>query len=173
MLRACVIDLGVRWEQYLPLVEFAYNNSFQTSIQMAPFEALYGRRCRSPIGWLEVGERKLLGPELVQDATEKIHMIRQKMLTAQSRQKSYADNRRRDLEFQVGDHVFLKVSPTKGVMRFGKKGKLSPRYIRPFEILRSKDVASVKVLWRNHTSEEVTWEAEDEMRTKHPHLFDM
>lgn len=240
MLRACVIDLGVRWEQYLPLVEFAYNNSFQTSIQMAPFEALYGRRCRSPIGWLEVGERKLLGPELVQDATEKIHMIRQRMLTAQSRQKSYADNRRRDLEFQVGDHVFLKVSPTKGVMRFGKKGKLSPRYIGPFEILekvgavayrlalppdlsnihpvfhvsmlrkynpdpshviryetiqlqddltyeeqpvaildrqvkklRSKDVASVKVLWRNHTSEEVTWEAEDEMRTKHPHLFDM
>ncbi|EOY08659.1 DNA/RNA polymerases superfamily protein [Theobroma cacao] len=218
MLRACVIDLGVRWEQYLPLVEFAYNNSFQTSIQMAPFEALYGRRCRSPIGWLEVGERKLLGPEFVQDATEKIHMIRQRMLTAQSRQKSYADNRRRDLEFQVGDHVFLKVSPTKGVMRFGKKGKLSPRYIGPFEILekvgvvayrlalppdlsnihpvfhvsmlrkynpdpshvirqvkklRSKDVASVKVLWRNHTSEEVTWEAEDEMRTKHPHLFDM
>ncbi|WRX08485.1 Integrase zinc-binding domain - like 4 [Theobroma cacao] len=99
MLRACVIDLGVRWEQYLPLVEFAYNNSFQTSIQMAPFEALYGRRCRSPIGWLEVGERKLLGPELVQDATEKIHMIRQRMLIAQSRQKSYADNRWRDLEF--------------------------------------------------------------------------
>ncbi|WRX14095.1 Reverse transcriptase domain - like 10 [Theobroma cacao] len=240
MLRACVIDLGVRWDQYLPLVEFAYNNSFQTSIQMAPFEALYGRRCRSPIGWLEVGERKLLGPELVQDATEKIRMIRQRMLTAQNRQKSYADNRQRDLEFQVGDHVFLKVSPTKGVMRFGKKGKFSPRYIGPFEILervravayrlalppdlsnihlvfhvtmlrkynpdpsyviryetiqlqddltyeeqlvaildrqvkklRSKDVALVKVLWWNHTSEEVTWEAEDEMWTKHPHLFDM
>ena len=82
-----------------------------------------------------MGERKLLGPELVQDATEKIRMIRQRMLTAQSRQKSYADNRLRDLEFQVGDHVFLKVSPTKGVMRFGKKGKLSPRYIGPFEIL--------------------------------------
>ncbi|EOY03318.1 Uncharacterized protein TCM_018216 [Theobroma cacao] len=185
MLRACVIDLGVKWEQYLPLVEFAYNNSFQTSIQMAPFEALYGRRCRSPIRWLEVGERKLLGPELVQDATEKIRVIRQRMLTAQSRQKSYADNRRRDLEFQVGDHVFLKVSPTKGVMRFGKKGKLSPRKYNPdpshviqyetiqlqddltyeeqpiaildrqVKKLRSKDVVSVKVLWQNHTSEEV------------------
>ncbi|WRX26670.1 Reverse transcriptase domain - like 10 [Theobroma cacao] len=85
MLRACVIDLGVKWDQYLPLMEFAYNNSFQTSIQMAPFEALYGRRCRSPIGWLEVRERKLLGPELVQDATEKIRMICQRMLIAQSR----------------------------------------------------------------------------------------
>ncbi|WRX26831.1 Integrase [Theobroma cacao] len=194
MLRACVIDLGVKWELYLPLVEFAYNNNFQTSIQMAPFEALYGRRCRSLIRWLK-------------------HKV----------DKAYADNRRRDLEFQVGDHVFLKVSPTKGVMRFGKKGKLSPRYIGPFEILkrvgvvayrlallpdlsnihpvfhvsmlrkynpdptqviryetiplqdnltyeeqpiaildkqvkklRSKDVASVKVLWRNHTSKEVT-----------------
>ncbi|XP_017974476.1 PREDICTED: uncharacterized protein LOC108661556 [Theobroma cacao] len=102
---------------------------------MTPFEALYGRRCRSPIGWLEVGERKLLGLELVQDATEKIHMIRQQMLSAQSRQKSYVDNRWRDLEFQVGDHVFSKVSPIKGVMRLGKKGKLSPRYIRAFEIL--------------------------------------
>ncbi|WRX07784.1 Integrase zinc-binding domain - like 1 [Theobroma cacao] len=101
-----VTDLGVRWNRYLPLVEFAYNNSFQTSIQMAPFEALYGRRCKSPIGWLEVGERKLLGPELVEDATEKIRMTRQKMLTTQSRQKSYAENRWRDLEFQVGDHVF-------------------------------------------------------------------
>ncbi|WRX25513.1 Reverse transcriptase domain - like 10 [Theobroma cacao] len=135
MLRACVIDLGVRWDRYLPLVDFAYNNSFQTSVQMAPCEALYGRRCKLPIGLLEVGERKLLGPELVQDAIEKIHIIRQRMLSAQSRHKSYADNRWRDLEFQVGDHVFLKVSPTKGVMRFGKKGKLSPRYIGPFEIL--------------------------------------
>ncbi|EOY19023.1 Uncharacterized protein TCM_043642 [Theobroma cacao] len=87
MLRACVIDLGVKWDRYLPLVEFAYNNSFQVSIQMAPFEALYGWRCRSPIRWLEVGERKLLGLELVQDAFKKIHMIRQRMLSAQSRQK--------------------------------------------------------------------------------------
>ena len=101
---------------------------------MAPFEVLYGRRCRSPISWNEVGERKLLGLELVQLTTEKIQLIRERLLATQSRQKSYADNRRRDLEFQVGDHVFLKVSPSKGVMRFGKKGKLSQRYIGPFEI---------------------------------------
>ncbi|WRX18968.1 Integrase zinc-binding domain - like 10 [Theobroma cacao] len=81
MLRACVIDLEVKWDQYLPLVEYAYNNNFQASIQMAPFEALYGWRCRSPIGWLEVGERKLLEPELVQDTTEKIHTIHQRMLS--------------------------------------------------------------------------------------------
>ncbi|XP_075650018.1 uncharacterized protein LOC142620520 [Castanea sativa] len=88
---------------------------------MAPFKALYGWKCRSPICWNEVGERKLLGLELVQLTTEKIQLIRERLLAAQSRQKSYADNRRRDLEFQVGDHVFLKVSPSKGVMRFGKK----------------------------------------------------
>ena len=135
MLRACVLDLKGSWETHLPLIEFAYNNSYHSSIEMAPFEALYGRRCRSPICWNEVGERKLLGPELVQLTTEKIQLIRERLLAAQSRQKSYADNRRRDLEFQVGDHVFLKVSPSKGVMRFGNKGKLSQRYIGPFEIL--------------------------------------
>ncbi|XP_073107195.1 uncharacterized protein [Elaeis guineensis] len=102
---------------------------------MAPFEALYGRKCRSPICWDEVGERKLLGPEIVQQTAEKIHMIQERLRTAQSRQKSYADNRRRELEFQVSDLVFLRVSPTKGVMRFGVRGKLSPKYIGPFEIL--------------------------------------
>nr|XP_025702560.1 uncharacterized protein LOC112803269 [Arachis hypogaea] len=102
---------------------------------MAPFEALYGRRCRSPIGWFEVGEVKLLGPNLVQDAVEKVHIIRERLFVAQSRQKAYVDNRRHNLDFSVGDQVFLKVSPMKGVMRFGKRGKLSPRYIVPFEIL--------------------------------------
>ncbi|XP_017970439.1 PREDICTED: uncharacterized protein LOC108660691 [Theobroma cacao] len=159
---------------------------------MAPFEALYGQRCKSSIGWLQVGERKLLGPELVQDTTENIHMIWQRMLSAQSRQKSYADNRQRDSKFQVGDHVFLKVSPTKWVMR---KYNPDPSNVIRYENiqlqddliyeeqpvaildkqvkkLRSKDVALVKVLWRNHISEKVTWEAEEEMRTKYPHLFD-
>ncbi|XP_038985472.1 uncharacterized protein LOC120111701 [Phoenix dactylifera] len=102
---------------------------------MAPFEALYGRKCRSPICWDDVGERKLLGPEIVQQTVDKVQMIRERLRTAQSRQKSYADNRRRELEFQIGDHVFLRVSPTKGVMRFGVRGKLSPRYVGPFEIL--------------------------------------
>ncbi|XP_073112178.1 uncharacterized protein [Elaeis guineensis] len=135
MLRACVMDLGGAWDNHLSLVEFAYNNSYQASIQMAPFEALYGRKCRSPICWDEVGERKLLGPEIVQQTVEKVHMIQERLRTAQSRQKSYTDNRRRELEFHVGDHVFLRISPTKGVMRFGVRGKLSPRYIGPFEIL--------------------------------------
>jgi len=102
---------------------------------MAPFEALYGRPCRSPVCWDEVGERRLLGPELIQDSAEKVQLIRKRLLTAQSRQKSYADQRRKDLSFDVGDHVFLKVSPTKGVFRFGQRGKLKPRFIGPFEIL--------------------------------------
>ncbi|RVW89664.1 Transposon Ty3-G Gag-Pol polyprotein [Vitis vinifera] len=111
LLRACALDLKGNWDDYLPLVEFAYNNSFQASIGMAPFEALYGRRCRSPICWDDVGEKKLLGPELVQLTVEKVSLIKERLKAAQSRQKSYVDNRRRDLEFEVGDHVFLKVSP--------------------------------------------------------------
>ena len=96
---------------------------------MASYEALYGRKCRSPICWEEVGERKLLGPKLVQMSTEKIKLICEWLKTAQSRQKSYADRRRRDLEFHIGDFVFLKVSPFFGVKRFEKKGKLSPRFV--------------------------------------------
>ncbi|XP_073129033.1 uncharacterized protein [Henckelia pumila] len=102
---------------------------------MAPYEALYGRRCRSPVHWDEIGERILLGPELVQQTADIVLRIRDKMRTVRSRQKSYAYRQRRDLEFAVGDHVFVRVAPMKGVMRFGKKGKLSPRFIGPFEIL--------------------------------------
>ena len=135
MLRVCAIDFRGSWEEHLPLVEFAYNNSYQASTQMAPYEALYGRKCRSPICWDDIGERKMLGPEIVQHTVDKIQLIRERLRSAQSRQKSYADTRRRKLEYQVGDHVFLRVSPTKGVMRFGIKGKLSPRFIGPFEVL--------------------------------------
>ena len=103
---------------------------------MAPYEALYGRRCRSPVGWFEVGDAALIGPNSVLDAMEKMQLIRDRLKTVQSRQKSYADVRRRELEFQVDDWVFLKVSPMKGVMRFGKKGKLSPRYVGPYRILK-------------------------------------
>ncbi|KAJ0914905.1 putative nucleotidyltransferase, Ribonuclease H [Helianthus annuus] len=134
MLRACVIDFGKNWEKHLPLVEFSYNNSYHTSIQAAPFEALYGRKCRSPLCWGEVGDSQITGPELVVDTTEKIAQIRQRMAAARDRQKSYADKRRKPLEFQVGNRVLLKVSPWKGVVRFGKRGKLNPRYIGPFEI---------------------------------------
>ena len=101
---------------------------------MTPFEALYGKHCRTPLCWDEAGERKLIGPEFVQMTTDKIKEIRNKLKAAQDRQKSYADNRRKDLEFDVGDWVFLKLSPWKGVVRFGKRGKLSPRYIGPFKI---------------------------------------
>jgi hypothetical protein len=113
MLRLCVLDFKGNWINFLPLVEFAYNNSFQATIGMAPYEALYGRKCRSPLYWDEVGEKQLLGPEIVQDTKDKIALIRKRMLTAQSRQKSYADQHRRKLEFKVGDQVFLKVSPMK------------------------------------------------------------
>ncbi|GJS69071.1 putative reverse transcriptase domain-containing protein [Tanacetum coccineum] len=109
--------------------------TYHTSIKCAPFEALYGRKCRSPVIWTEVGESQLIGPEIVQETTEKIVQIRERLKTARSRQKSYADKRRKPLEFQVGDRVLLKVSPWKGVVRFGKKGKLAPRYVGPFEIV--------------------------------------
>ena len=132
----CSLDWRGSWDDYLPLIEFAYNNSYHTSIGMAPYEALYGRPCRSLLYWAEVGEKSLIGPELIQNCSEKIKLIRKRLLIAQDRQKKYADRRRRPLEFNIGDHVFLKISPTKGIMRFGKKGKLSPRYVGPFEILQ-------------------------------------
>ncbi|XP_070034614.1 uncharacterized protein [Nicotiana tomentosiformis] len=207
---------------------------------MAPFEALYGRRCHSPIGWFEIGETKLIGPNIVQDALKKVKLIQKRLKIAQSRQKSYADIRRRDLEFKVGYYVFLKDSPMKGIMRFGRKGKLSPIYIGPYPILerirlvayrlalppelssvylvfhvsmlkkyfhdpshiidrqdiefddtlsyeevpvaiidrqvrrlRNKDVASIKVIWRNHSAEESTWEPEEAMKEKYPYLFEI
>ena len=238
MLRSCVLDFGGNWDRHVPLIEFSYNNSYHTSIGMAPFEALYGRKCRSPICWNEIGETQITGPEMVQETTDKIAQVRQNLLAARSRQKSYADKRRRPLEFNVGDLVLLKVSPWKGVVRFGKKGKLAPRFVGPFKILRRvKDVAYVldlppelanvhptfhvsnlrkcladenlhvpldevhidetmhfvekpveimdrmnketkrsriplvKVRWESKRGAEFTWEREDQMKTKYPHLF--
>ncbi|KAJ9567836.1 hypothetical protein OSB04_003802 [Centaurea solstitialis] len=127
MLRACVLEFGGRWDDHLPLVEFSYNNSYHASIQCAPYEALYGCKCRSPLNWLEVGESRLIRPDIVQETTDKIKMVQEKLKAARDRQKSYADNRWKPLEFQV--------SPWKGLLRFGKKGKLSPRFVGPFEIL--------------------------------------
>ncbi|GJR68964.1 putative reverse transcriptase domain-containing protein [Tanacetum coccineum] len=142
MLRACVIDFGKGWVNHLPLVEFSYNNSYHASIKAAPFEALYGRKCRSPVCWTEVGEAQILGPELIQETTEKIVQIKQRMQAARDRQKSYADLKRKPMDFQVGDNVMLKVSPWKGVVRFGKRGKLNPRYVGPFKVIEKvRDVA--------------------------------
>ena len=248
MLRACVIDFGKAWDLHLPLIEFSYNNSYHTSIQCAPFEALYGRKCRSPLCWTEVGDTQLArglvpssgltGPEIIRETTEKIVQIRERLKASRDRQKSYADKRRKPLEFKVGDRVMLKVSPWKGMIRFGKRGKLNPRYIGPFEILarigpvayklllppelnnvhdvfhisnlkkclsdetlivpleelelneqlhfieepveimdrevkRTKlsRIPIVKVRWNAKRGPEFTWEREDQMKQKYPHLF--
>ena len=134
-MHACALDFGGSWSKYLPLMEFAYNNSYQATIGIAPYEMLYGRKCRSPIHWDETGEHSYLGPELVQRTNETIQKIRARMLTSQSRQASYANLKRRGIEFQVGDLVFLRVSPLRGVKRFGVRSRLSPRFYGPFEIL--------------------------------------
>ena len=238
MLRACVMEFKRSWDTHLALMEFAYNNSYQASTEMAPFEALYGRKCRTPVCWDEVGERRLVGPKLVQITSEKVKVVRDNLKIARDRQRSYADNRHRDLQFEIGDRVFLKISPWKGILRFGRRGKLSPRFIGPYEIvskvgpvayrlklplelswihdtfhvsmlrkyipdpshvlreqpvqlkenrnyeetpvqivdhkeqvLRSKVISLVKVLWRNHEREAATWEQEVQMRRRYPQLF--
>ncbi|GKA45694.1 putative reverse transcriptase domain-containing protein [Tanacetum coccineum] len=165
MLRACVLDFGGSWDVHLPLVEFSYNNSYHCSVRCAPFEALYSRKCRSPIVWAKVGEGQLIGPELVM---------------------------RKPLEFSVGDYFLLKVSPWKGVVSFVKKGKLAPRFVGPFEIiekiqvdaklnfveepveilerefkkLKQSGIAIVKVRWNSKRGPEFTWECEDQMKMK-------
>ncbi|GKB20411.1 putative reverse transcriptase domain-containing protein [Tanacetum coccineum] len=238
MLRACVLDFRKGWDIHLPLVEFSYNNSYHTSIKATPFEALYGRKCQSPICWAEVRDSQLTGPEIIHETTEKIVHIKSHIQAARDRQKSYADVRRKPLEFQVGDKVMLKVSPWKGVIRFGKRGKLNPRYIGPFKIiakvgtvayhlelperlsrvhstfhvsklkkcmadepltipldeiqvddklhfieepieimdrevkrLKQSRIPIVKVRWNYRIGPEFTWEREDQMQKKYPHLF--
>ncbi|GKF46491.1 putative reverse transcriptase domain-containing protein [Tanacetum coccineum] len=134
MLRACVIDFRESWDVHFPLVEFSYNNSYHSSVRCAPFEALYRRKCHSPILWPEVREGQLIGPEIVQETTKKISQIKDRLKTTRDHQKIYADERRKPLEFNEGGHVLLKVSPWKGAVRFGKKGKQAPRFVGPFEI---------------------------------------
>ncbi|GKA84872.1 putative reverse transcriptase domain-containing protein [Tanacetum coccineum] len=135
MLRARVIDFGGSWDVHLALAEFSYNNNYHSSIRCAPFEALYGRKCRSPVLWAEIGEGSLIGPELVLEMTDKVVLIKEKLKAERDCQTSYADKRRKPLEFEVGDRVLLRVSPWKGVVRFGKKDKLAPRTVGLFEIL--------------------------------------
>ena len=135
ILRACVLEFKDSWVKHLSMVEFAYNNNYQANIGMAPYEALYWRKCRAPIYWDEVSEQKLNDVELIEMTSKKIRIIRERLKIAQDRQKSYADTRRRELEFEVEDMIFLKVAPWKGVIWFQKRGKLNPRYICPFRIL--------------------------------------
>ncbi|GKB89410.1 putative reverse transcriptase domain-containing protein [Tanacetum coccineum] len=167
--------------------EFSYNNSYHASIKAAPFEALYGRKCRSPVCWAEVGQVQLTCPELVQETTERIIQIKQKIQTARDRQKSYADLKSKPMEFQVGDKVMLKVSPWKGVIHFGKRAvpleglqvddKLhfveEPVEIMDREVkqLRPSRVPIVKVRWNSRRGPEFTWEREDQFRKKYIHTF--
>ncbi|GJU70214.1 reverse transcriptase domain-containing protein [Tanacetum coccineum] len=172
MLRACVIDFGNGWDRHLPLVEFSYNNSYHTSIKAAPFEALYGRKCRSPVCWAEVGEAQLTGPEIIHETTEKIFKIRDRMQAARDRQKSYADKRRRPLEFEVGDKKCLSddtlVIPLEEIQLDDKLNFVE----EPVEImdrkvkqLKRSRKPIVKVRWN------YTWECEDQFREEYPHLF--
>src|SRR3954465_5515557 len=135
MLRACALDYGSSWDDNLPYAEFSYNSSYQASIKMAPFEVLYGRKCRTLLLWNGVGERSLFGPDLIKDAEEKVRQIQGRLKVAQSRQKSYADSKRRDVSYDIGDCAYLRVSPLRGVKRFRIKGKLAPRFIGPYKVL--------------------------------------
>ncbi|GJV46193.1 putative reverse transcriptase domain-containing protein [Tanacetum coccineum] len=145
MLRACMINFGNGWVNHFPLVEFSYSNSYHASIKAALFEALYGQKCCSPVCWAEVGEVQLTSPEIVQETTKKIIQIKQRIQAASDRQKSYADLKRKPIEFQVGDKVMLKVLPWKGIIRFGKRGKLNPRYVKPFKVLEKVGSISYKL----------------------------
>ena len=238
MLRSCVIDYEGSWDRHIPLIEFMYNNSFQLSIGMAPYEALYGRICRTPLCWTELSEKKVISPDLIQETEEKVKIIRERLTVANDRKKTYVGMKRKYIRYEIGEKMFLKVLPWKKVMRFWKKGKLNPRFIGPYEVikkvgpvayrlalppdlekihnvfhvsmlrryqldpshvvstetiemrpdltyeeepveilprevkeLRNKKIPLVKVLWRNHKTEEATWESEETMRQQYPQLF--
>ncbi|GJR59973.1 retrotransposon protein, putative, ty3-gypsy subclass [Tanacetum coccineum] len=186
LLRACVIDFGKGWDRHLPLAEFLYNNSYHTSIKDAPFEALYGRKCRSPICWAEVGDAQLTSLEIVHEITEKIIQIKKRIQAARDRQKSYTDRRRKPLEFEVGDKVMLKVSPWKGVIHEPLAIPLDEIQIddklhfieEPVEImdrevkrLKQRRIPIVKICWNSRRGPEFTWEREDQIKKKYPHLF--
>jgi hypothetical protein len=134
MLRMYVMDNQTQWEKYLPLVEFAYNNSYHSSIGMPPYEALYGRPCRMPLSWDRLEDRVTVGLELIQEMEEQVIQIRQRLKEAHDRQKSYVDAHRTDRSYEVGDQVFIRIRPNKSTIRFGKGTKLSPRFIGPFRI---------------------------------------
>ncbi|GKC72025.1 putative reverse transcriptase domain-containing protein [Tanacetum coccineum] len=140
------------WDTHLPLAKFSYNNSYLSSIRCAPFEALYGRKGRSPVLWAEVEENQLISSETVQETMDKVVLIKKRLKAARDRQKSYADDKQKPLEFEVGDQVLLKVLPWKGVACFGKKGKLTPRYVGPFEILERIGLVAYRLRLRQELS---------------------
>jgi hypothetical protein len=138
MLRACALQYGISWDKSLPYAKFSCNNSYQESLKMTPFEMLFGQRCRTPLFWNETGERKVFVPDILQEVEKQVCMVRENLRVAQSRQKSFADHRRRELSFDVGDFVYLKVSPMRGLRRFMVRGKLAPRFIGPSKILEKR-----------------------------------
>ncbi|GJT34535.1 putative reverse transcriptase domain-containing protein [Tanacetum coccineum] len=189
MLRACVLDFGKNWDRYLPLVEVSYNNSYHTSIKAAPFEALYGRKCRSPMCWAKVGDAQLTGLAIINETTEKINQIKRRIQAAQDQQKSYANIRRKPMVFQVGDMVMLKVSPWKGVKCLSDESLMilleelrvddklyfveEPVEVMDREIkqLKRSRIPIIKVRWNSKRGPEFTWECEDQFKQKYPHLF--
>jgi hypothetical protein len=144
MLRACVLEYQGSWDQNLPLAEFSYNNSYQESLKMTPFEVLYGRQCRTPLNWIEPWEKMVFGPDIIEEAKSIVRRVQENLKVAKSHQETYANKGRRPLEFRVGNHVYLRVSPIKGVKRFGVKGKLAPRYMKPFPILEKCGIVAYK-----------------------------
>jgi hypothetical protein len=145
MLRACVLAYGTKWEDCLPFAEFSYNNSSQASLQMAHFEALYGRKCRTPLNWSETGESLVFGQYILREAEEQVQLIRDRLKAAQSRQKSYTDPKRREVTFNSGDFAYLRVTPLKRMQRFHVKGKLAPRYVGPFKVLGRRGEVSYQL----------------------------
>jgi hypothetical protein len=145
MLRACVITSKGSWKKWLPLAKFSYNNSYQESIKIALFEALYGHKCRTPLNWVEPGERRYYGIDFVEEAEQQVCIIQKNMVATQARQKSYANKRRKPIEFEVGNYVYLKVSPMKGVQRFKVKRKLAPRYVGPYPIIEKSGSIAYKI----------------------------
>ena len=145
MLRACALDYGSSWDENLPYAEFYYNNRYQSGLKMAPFEALYGRRCRTPLSWDEVGDGQFFGPALIKESEQKVKLIRDRLKVAQSRQKSYVDSKRKETVYEVGDRVYLRVSPLRGVKRFGVKGKLVPRFVGPYKVLERMGEVAYKL----------------------------
>nr|GEY40065.1 reverse transcriptase domain-containing protein [Tanacetum cinerariifolium] len=174
MLRTCTIDFEKGWVNHLPLVEFSYNNSYHASIKAAPFEALYGRKCHSPVCWTEVEEAKILGLKLIQETTEKRVQNKQRMKAARDRQKSYADLKRKPMKFQVGDKVMLKHVPLDG-LHFDDKLHFVEEPVeivdREVKWLNQSRILLVKVRWNSKRGPEFTCEREDQLWKKYPHLF--
>ena len=145
MLRSCVIDYEGSWDRHIPLVEFVYNNSFQSSIGMTPYEALYGRKYRTPLCWTELSEKKIIDPDLIQETKEKVKMIRERLKVSTDRQKSYDDMRRKDIRYEIGEFFFFESITLEEANEIWEKGKLRPRIIGPYEVIEKVGPVAYKL----------------------------